>query len=155
MVFSKMFQLRETLQDVNNPGLKRATFDESRSFFHLFSQKLLIRNNNMNFLKISLAIVIGALSTGATLSIATYFLSLNRSSSGGGNFISFSNPENLIAIVGAILGVIIGGISSAVIVGFQLNFLKAILFGFIFNFLLGIALLIITQEPWTNNTVFT
>lgn len=104
----------------------------------------------MNFLKFCLAIVISALSTGAILSTASYFLSLNHSSVGSGNFISFSNPENLVAIIGAILGVIIGGISSVIIVGFQLNILKAILFGFVFNFLLSAALLIITQESWAN-----
>ena len=97
-----------------------------------------------------LSILIGVLSTGSVLSIAGYYLSLNSSSGGGGNFISFSNPEYLLAITGAIVGIIIGGVSSLVIVGFQLNLLKAILFGFILNLLLSIALTIITQESWTN-----
>ena len=48
------------------------------------------------------------------------------------------------------MGIIIGGVSSLVIAGFQLNLLKAILFGFILNLLLSIALTIITQESWTN-----
>lgn len=99
----------------------------------------------MYLLKFSFAVIIGALSTGAALSVISYLLSLYGPSSGG-NFISFSNPETLLAIVGAMVGVIIGGITGAVVFGFQLNFIKAILFGFIFYFLLGVALIMVTQE---------
>lgn len=104
----------------------------------------------VNHMKTILSILIGVLSTGIVLSIAGYFLSLNSSSKSGGNFISFSNPEILITIVGAILGVVIGGITSAIIVGLQLNLLKTVIFEFAFNFLLSVAILIITQESLTN-----
>ena len=99
----------------------------------------------MNVMKFCLAMLIGVLFTGVTLAVAGYCLSLSKASSRGGNFISFSNPEYLIAIVGVVLGVIIGGISGATIFGFQLSFLRAVLFGLVFNLFISVVLFVWTE----------
>ena len=105
----------------------------------------------MNFLKFFLAIAIGALCTGAALSVSIYFLSLyNRESS---TLMSFGNMEYILAIVGAVLGAIIGGISGAIIAGFQMGLFPAIFFGVIFYILVGTVLHYIAVNPLPNEGV--
>jgi hypothetical protein len=100
-----------------------------------------------------LSVLIGSLSTSIVFSVMFYFLSLNSSSQSGGNFISFSPADSakILAIVGAVLGLIAGGVTSVIVIWLRLNLLKAIIFEFVFYCLVSIAILLITKESWTND----
>jgi len=100
-----------------------------------------------------LSVLIGTISTSIVFSVMLYFLSLNRSSQVGGNFISFSTADSakILAVVGAVLGLFVGGITSVFVVWLRLSLLKAIIFEFVFSFLVCIAILLITKEFWAND----
>lgn len=104
----------------------------------------------MSFTRILLGIVVGALSTGIMLSLAYYLIAVTdtASSSPVGDV---RNWSLVILAIGAIIGVILGGVSGAIIVSFQLNFFKAILFGFLFNLCLSVVFFIWSGGPLSNH----
>ncbi len=101
----------------------------------------------MSLWRLFLAVALGGLISGGGLAIISYFLSLYRPvSSGSGNFISFSEPEILVAMAGFVSGLIIGSIMGIIVVGLQLNTPVTAISGFGIYLLLGILLVIVTGE---------
>lgn len=103
----------------------------------------------MNSTKMIIGTSIGAIFTGIILAITFYLTEKNSNSSTV--LYPASNWARLGLVFGAICELIIGAISGAVIVNFQLGITKAILFGLIFNLLLGGAFYIYTGGGWNDS----
>lgn len=83
--------------------------------------------------KLIACIAVGAIFTGCALAIAGYFITI-QSTDGG-----LLGPENdawpIAVVVNFIAGSIVGGISAAVIAGFNFGLIKALLFSGLLNIL--------------------
>lgn len=105
----------------------------------------------MNPTKLILGIGLGAILSGIAFSVIGYFNTINDHSS------TLLGPVSgwwrLAIITSAIAGAIIGGVSGAVIVGFQLNIFKSALFGLVLNLL--IILLLATFGDGEKDLTFT
>lgn len=88
-------------------------------------------------------VAIGSIFTGCALSIAGYFITINSTDGG------WLGPESdwwpIMVVINLIAGLIVGGISAAIIVGFNLNFVKAVSLCGILNLLIVIGFYVFTN----------
>jgi hypothetical protein len=98
-------------------------------------------------MRVLTGILLGGGFSGACLAVVCYLAAVNDAA--GSSFIgSNSTWSPFAAVVGAILGLVLGGISAAIITGFQLNFAKALVFEFCVNLSIAALLyLLITNGP--------
>lgn len=88
----------------------------------------------MNESKLLLGIIIGAAFSGVTSAIASYVAVINDHS--GSFFGPASNWWDLAMIIGLVCGIVVGGLSAALIIGLKMGTLKAVLLGGFINLLI-------------------
>lgn len=106
----------------------------------------------MSLIRIVSAVGISVIFTGLLLAVIFY---LNEKNSNSSTLLGPASDWAWLGLAGgAICGLIIGGISGAVITGFQLNPPKALLFGLVFNLFLDCAFYIISGGGWNDSLTY-